>query len=100
MEEKLGVIAKVTKKSQVTIPEKLRQKYGITDKARILEGEEGLVIKHLPTPAEEFGSLKHLFAGKTAREIVEEGRKQDYERDRRLQRLVDEADKRKKETQK
>jgi antitoxin PrlF len=82
------MVVNVTKKGQATIPKKLRTKYGIKDKVLVEEDEKGILIKPLPTPEEECGSLKHLFAGKTAREIVEEGRKEDNERDKRLLKLV------------
>lgn len=52
------------------------------------EDEKRIVLKPLPSPCDEFGSLKHLYPGKTAKEVVEEGRKADYERDKRLLRLV------------
>jgi hypothetical protein len=59
----------------------------------LLEDEENrIVLKPLPMPAEAFSSLKYLFPDKTAKEIVEEGRKRDYERDKRLLRLVGSSD--------
>jgi antitoxin PrlF len=84
-------IVSVTKKGQATIPKKLRTKYGITDKVLVEENEKGILLKPLPTPAQEFGSLKHLFPGKTAHELVEEGRKADYEREKRLLRIADKS---------
>ena len=87
------VIVSVTKKGQATIPKKLRKKYGITNKVLMIEDDEkGILLKPIPDPAEAFGSLKHLFPGKTAREIVEEGRKEDYKRDKRLLKLVGHSD--------
>jgi AbrB family looped-hinge helix DNA binding protein len=91
MEEE--VIVSVTKKGQATIPKRLRKKYGIKDKALLAEEDgKGILIKPLPSPYDEIGSLKHLYPGKTAREVIEEGRKQDYERDRRLLRLAGTSD--------
>ncbi len=87
------IIVSVTKKGQATIPKKLRQKYGIKDKALLVEdNEKGIILKPLPSPYDEFGSLKHLYPGKTAREVIEEGRKQDYEREKRLLRLAGNSD--------
>lgn len=87
------VIVSVTKKGQATIPKKLRQKYGIKDKALLVEDKEkGIILKPLPSPRDEIGSLKHLYPGKTAREVIEEGRKQDYERDKRLLRIAGNSD--------
>ena len=87
------VVVSITKKGQATIPKKLREKYGLTNKALLVEEEgKGLLLKRLPSPHDEFGSLKHLYPGKTAREIIEEGRKADYERDKRLLRLAGQSD--------
>jgi antitoxin PrlF len=93
VEKMVEVIVSVTKKGQATIPKKLRQKYGIKDKALLVEDDKkGLLLKPLPSPRDEFGSLKHLYPGKTAREVIEEGRKQDYQRDKRLLRLAGNSD--------
>ncbi len=87
------VVVSVTKKGQATIPKKLREKYGITDKVLLVEEDEkGILLKPLPSPYDEFGSLKHLFPGKTAREIIEEGRKEDYEREKRLLKIAEQSD--------
>jgi AbrB family looped-hinge helix DNA binding protein len=87
------VIVSVTKKGQATIPKKLREKYGIKDKALLVEEDgKGILLKPLPSPYDEIGSLKHLYPGKTAKEIIEEGRKADYERDKRLLRIADHSD--------
>ena len=87
------VVVSVTKKGQATIPKKLREKYGIKDKVLLVEEDKkGILLKPLPSPYDEFGSLKHLYPGKTAREVIEEGRKADYEREKRLLKLADKAD--------
>jgi|WetSurMetagenome_2_1015567.scaffolds.fasta_scaffold252807_2 antitoxin PrlF len=83
------IIVNVTKKGQATIPKKLREKYGIDNKAVVVEEKgEGILFKPLPSPEEEFGSLKSFANGKTAHELIEESRKADYERDKRLLRLA------------
>lgn len=83
------VVVSVTKKGQATIPKKLRQKYGIKDKVLLVEEEgKGIVIKPLPSPQEGFGILKPYANGKTARELLEEGRKADYEREKRLLKIA------------
>ena len=82
------VVISVTKKGQATIPKKLRKKYGIKDKVLMVEDEKGILLKPLPSPYEEFGSLKHLFPGKTAKEVLEEGRKEDHEREKRLLKIA------------
>jgi AbrB family looped-hinge helix DNA binding protein len=87
------VVVSVTKKGQATIPKKLREKYGIKDKVLLVEEEgKGIVLKPLPSPYDEIGSLKGLFGGKTSREILEEGRKEDYEREKRLLKLAGVSD--------
>ncbi|MCL4430006.1 MAG: AbrB/MazE/SpoVT family DNA-binding domain-containing protein [Chloroflexi bacterium] len=87
------VVVSVTKKGQATIPKKLRTKYGIKDKVLLVEEDgKGILLKPLPSPYDEIGSLKYLFPGKTAREVIEEGRKEDYEREKRLLRFADQSD--------
>ena len=70
----MGQVVSVTKKGQATIPKKLREKYGIKDKVLIEESEKGIIFKPLPSPNEDFGSLKTVFKGKTARELIGEAR--------------------------
>lgn len=71
-------VIRVTKKGQVTIPKKLREKYQIKRKIVLEEDEQGIIIKPLPTPKEEFGSLKGMLNGKTSKELIDEARA--YER--------------------
>jgi len=93
MEESREIVVSVTKKGQATIPKKLRQTYGIKNKVVMVgDSDIGIIIKPLPSPSDEFGSLKHLYPGKTAHEVVEEGRKADYERDKRLLRHAGNTD--------
>jgi AbrB family looped-hinge helix DNA binding protein len=61
-------VVRVTKKGQIIIPVKLREKYGIKNRLVIEDNEDGLILKPLPAPSEDFGSLKGIFKGKTARE--------------------------------
>jgi len=71
-------VVSVTKKGQATIPKKLRQKYGIKDKVVFEENECGIVLKPVPSPSQEFGSLKAYFKGKTARQLLEEARSEEF----------------------
>jgi AbrB family looped-hinge helix DNA binding protein len=81
-------IIRVTKKGQATIPKKLRTKYGIRDKVIFEENEKGIIIKALPSPDDDYGSLRGAFGGKTAREILEEGRQEEYAQEQeRLKRV-------------
>jgi len=77
-------VVSVTKKGQATIPKDLRDKFGMKDRIIVVETEEGILFKPLPTPEEEFGSLKDLFAGKASREILEEARAEDLAKEKGL----------------
>jgi len=77
-------VVSVTKKGQATIPKDLRDKLGVKDKAIVIEMAEGILFKPLPTPEEEFGSLRGLFGSKTSREVLEEARTEDLAREKKL----------------
>jgi antitoxin PrlF len=77
-------IVSVTKKGQATIPKDLREKFKVGNKVLVVETDEGILFKPLPRPEEEFGSLKHLFEGRTAKEILDEARTQDLMRENGL----------------
>lgn len=77
-------VVSVTKKGQATIPKDLRERFGVGDRVLVVETEEGILFKPLPRPEDEFGSLKKLFEGKTAREILDEARTQDRMREKKL----------------
>jgi AbrB family looped-hinge helix DNA binding protein len=90
--EPTTVVVSVTKKGQATIPKKLREKYNIKTKVLLVEEVgKGILLKSLPSPAEEFGSLKDLYPRKTAHEVLDDCRKEDYEREKRLLKLADQA---------
>jgi len=75
-------VVSVTKKGQATIPKKLRKKYGIKDKVIIEENENGIILKSLPSPNDDFGSLKIVFKGKTAQELLKEVRIEEFAKDK------------------
>ena len=79
-------VSSVTKKGQATIPKRLRQKYGIKDKVIFEENDCGIVLKPLPTISEEYGSLKGLFKGKTARQLLNESRKEEFAQEKEFER--------------
>jgi AbrB family looped-hinge helix DNA binding protein len=79
-------VSTITKKGQATIPKRLRQKYGLKDKVMFEESECGLVLKPLPSPSEMRGSLKKYFKGKTARQLLDEARKEEIAEDKELER--------------
>ncbi len=72
----------VTKKGQATIPKRLREKYGIGNKALIEEAESGILLKPVPSPDDDLGSLKPFFKGKTARQLLREARKEEFREDK------------------
>ncbi len=74
-------VISVTKKGQATIPKKLRKKYGIKDKILVEDNGKEIIIKPLPSPDEAYGSLKSMFEGKTAKELLEEARKEEIAQD-------------------
>jgi antitoxin PrlF len=78
------IVVSVTKKGQATIPKNLRKKYGIKDKVIMEDGERGIMLKPLPSPADDFGSLKTFFKGKTAKELLQEARKEEFAKDKDL----------------
>lgn len=76
-------IVSVTKKGQATIPKDLREKFGVGNRILVFETEEGILFKPIPRLEDEFGSLKEVFEGKTAREILDEARTHDRAREKK-----------------
>jgi len=79
-------VVSVTKKGQATIPKRLRKKYGIKDKVIVEESECGVLLKPLPSISEERGSLKGFFRGKTAKQLLDEARKEEVAQEKELER--------------
>ena len=75
-------VVSVTKKGQATIPKRLREKYSIKGKVLIVEEEGKIVLKPIPTPDKEFGSLKDAFKGKSSRDLLADARKEESTKDR------------------
>lgn len=67
-------VVTVTIKGQATIPSKMRKKYRIRSRVIFSEAKEGILIRPIPDPSLEVGSLKSLFRGKTAIELLAEAR--------------------------
>ena len=83
-------VVSITRKGQATIPKNLRDKFGLRDRALVLETREGVLLKPLPTPETDFGSVKEFFKGKTSKELLEEARTPDVSKEKRLQERVKE----------
>ncbi|AIC15165.1 AbrB/MazE/SpoVT family DNA-binding domain-containing protein [Nitrososphaera viennensis] len=77
-------VVTVTKKGQATIPKELRDKHKIGKKALAVDTEEGVLLKPVPDPLMEKGSLKELFKGKTSKELIEEARSEEAKREKKL----------------
>ena len=67
-------VVTVTTKGQATIPSKMRKKYRIRKKVVFTEAKEGILIRPIPDPFLEVGSLKSLFKGRAAADIISEAR--------------------------
>ena len=79
-------VVSVTKKGQATIPKSMRERHGIGRKALVEDTEEGVLLKPLPSPSMEKGSLKSVMKGKSSKEIMEEVRKAESTREKGLSR--------------
>jgi len=62
----------------------MRERHGIEGKALVVEVEEGVLVKPLPKPSADRGSLKTVFGGKTSREILLGAREEESRRQRQL----------------
>ena len=80
------VAVAVTKKGQATIPKRLRERHGIGRKALVEDTEEGVLLKPLPSPSMEKGSLRSVLKGKSSKEIMEEVRRVESTRENGLSR--------------
>jgi len=78
-------VVKITKKGQATIPKHLRVKFGFKDRALVIESEKGILFQPFPDISEEKGSLRELFKGRTAKEVIEEARKEDQRKEKILE---------------
>jgi len=77
-------VVSVTKKGQATIPKELRKKFKVGDKVLVMETDEGILFKPLPSPEDEYGSLKDLFEGATARELLDEARAHERAKEKQM----------------
>ncbi len=79
-------VVKITKKGQATIPKYLREKFGFKDRAIVVESGEGILLKPFPDISEEKGSLREIFKGMTAKEVIEKARGEDIRKEKILER--------------
>ncbi|WP_148680886.1 AbrB/MazE/SpoVT family DNA-binding domain-containing protein [Candidatus Nitrososphaera gargensis] len=68
------VIITVTKNGQIIVPKKFREKHHIADRAIVVDTNQGVLIKPVPDPLAEIGSLKRLFKTSTSKKLLDEAR--------------------------
>jgi len=73
-DEETTTIVTVTKKGQATIPKSMRERHKIGRKALVLDTAQGILVRPVPDPSSEKGSLKKYFKDKTSQEIIDEAR--------------------------
>ncbi|SRR6266571_360057 len=78
------VVSTVTKKGQATIPKAFRERHGIGRKVLVVDTKEGVLLKPIPDPSTEKGSLKPLFGRATSRELMREARASEVEQASRI----------------
>jgi len=76
-------VVTVTRKGQATIPKRMRERHRIGRKALVEDTEEGVLLKPLPTPQMERGSLKRLFRGRSSKELMDEVRAEESANEKR-----------------
>ena len=79
-------VVTVTKKGQATIPKSMRERHGIGRKALVEDTEEGVLLKPLPSPSMERGSLKSVLNSRSSKEILDEIRREESTREKSLSR--------------
>jgi bifunctional DNA-binding transcriptional regulator/antitoxin component of YhaV-PrlF toxin-antitoxin module len=84
--EEEETIVTVTKKGQATMPVMMRRKHNIGRKVLVIDTEAGVLLKPLPDPQLEKGSLKKLFEGMSSRDLIEEARAQQRRTEERASR--------------
>jgi AbrB family looped-hinge helix DNA binding protein len=75
-------IVTVTSKGQATIPSRLRKKHNIGRKVLVIDTEAGVLLKPVPDPVLDKGSLKELFAGTDSRKLIDETRSEELRKER------------------
>ena len=74
-------VVTITKKGQATIPKIMQVRHGIGRKALVEDTKEGVLLKPLPSPKTEKGSLKGFFKGKCSKEVMDEIRRKEAARE-------------------
>jgi bifunctional DNA-binding transcriptional regulator/antitoxin component of YhaV-PrlF toxin-antitoxin module len=77
-------VVTVTRKGQATIPKAMRERHKIEEKALAVDVDEGVLLKPLPKPSDDRGSLSRLLGRRGARELLRESRSKDMKREQEL----------------
>ena len=74
------ILVTVTKNGQATIPKELRDKHRIGKKVLVVDTKDGVLLKRVPDPLMEKGSLRAVFKGKTSKRIIGDARSDESQR--------------------
>ena len=77
-------VVAVTKKGQATIPKSMREKHKIGSKALVIDTAQGVLVKPIPDPSMEKGSLKGMLGGKSSKEIMDDVRLEESKREAKI----------------
>jgi bifunctional DNA-binding transcriptional regulator/antitoxin component of YhaV-PrlF toxin-antitoxin module len=86
MNEQQSIVT-VTSKGQATIPKHMRERHKIGRKALVVDTPRGILVKPVPSPASEKGSLKGMIS-KSSAEIMSEVRKEESGFDHKLTKKI------------
>jgi bifunctional DNA-binding transcriptional regulator/antitoxin component of YhaV-PrlF toxin-antitoxin module len=75
-------VVAVTKKGQATIPKVMRDRHKVGDRVLAVDVDEGILLKPLPKPSRDRGSLRQVLGKKSAQELLAEARSEDLRRER------------------
>jgi hypothetical protein len=57
-------------------------------KIMVVETKDGIFLKPLPSPKEEFGSLRNVFKSQTSKELIDQARAQERENEKRRNKSI------------
>jgi bifunctional DNA-binding transcriptional regulator/antitoxin component of YhaV-PrlF toxin-antitoxin module len=75
-------VVAVTKKGQATIPKVMRDRHKVGERVLAVDVDEGILLKPLPKPSRDRGSLRQVLGKKSAQELLAEARSEDLRRER------------------
>jgi len=57
-------------------------------KIMVVETKEGILLKPLPSPKEDFGSLRNVFKSQTSKELIDQARSQERANEKRRKKSI------------